>query len=114
MGRGNVSPCRRPGQLPVAVRCCGEQPVPHATDLDVTPREVVELASADALTAFLAKLGYDTSDRALLSPEAVGLAGESAGAIKRIELLSQDPEQFLRVVFAQPKSLTAKVRNDLV
>jgi len=88
--------------------------VPHTTDLDVTPREVVELASPDAITAFLGKLGYDTADRALLSPEAVGLSGESASAIKRIELLSEDQEQFLRVVFAQPKSLTAKVRNDLV
>ncbi|HEV3083124.1 MAG TPA: hypothetical protein VGY66_25285, partial [Gemmataceae bacterium] len=88
--------------------------MPHTTDLDVTPKEIVELASADAVTAFLARLGYDTADRASLSPEAVGLSGESAGAIKRIELLSEDPEQFLRVVFAQPKSLTAKVRNDLV
>src|SRR5205807_10297309 len=44
----------------------------------------------------------------------VGLTGESAGTVKRIELLSEDPEQFLRVVFAQPKSLTARVRNDLV
>ena len=42
------------------------------------------------------------------------MSGESASAIKKIELLSEDPEQFLRVVFAQPKSLTAKVRNDLV
>jgi hypothetical protein len=88
--------------------------VPHTTDLDVTPKEVVDLASSDAITAFLAKLGYDTADRAALSPEAVGLSGESASAIKRIELFSEDPEQFLRVVFAQPKSLTAKVRNDLV
>src|SRR5437588_7926958 len=87
--------------------------VPHATDIDLTSREVVELASPAALTAFLAKLGYDTADRALLSPEAVGLSGESASAIKRIELLSEDPEQFLRIVFAQPRSLTAKVRNDL-
>src|SRR5438132_11959989 len=88
--------------------------VPHATDLDLKAKDVAEITSPDALTAFLAKLGYDTADRALLSPEAVGLAGESAGAIKRIELLSEDPEQFLRVVFAQPKSLTARVRNDLV
>src|SRR5208337_1266044 len=44
----------------------------------------------------------------------VGLSGESASAIKKVELLSEDPEQFLRVVFAQSKSLTAKVRNDLV
>src|SRR6266478_165516 len=92
----------------------GNLTVPHTTDLDVTPKEVVELASPDAITAFLLKLGYDTADRALLSPEAVGLSGESAGAIKRIELLSEDPEQFLRVMFVQPKSLTAKVRNDRV
>jgi hypothetical protein len=88
--------------------------VPHTTDLDLTAKEVVDLASPDALVGFLAKLGYDTADRKLLSPEAVGLAGESAAAIKRIELLSEDPEQFFRIVFAQPKSLTAKVRNDLV
>jgi hypothetical protein len=88
--------------------------VAHTTDLDLTGKEVVELASPDAIAAFLVKLGYDTSDRALLSPEAVGLSGESASAIKRIELLSEDPEQFLRVVFAQTRSLTAKIRNDLV
>src|SRR5258708_5828761 len=89
-------------------------PVPHPTDLDLTAKEVAELTSPAAITAFLTKLGYGTADRALLSPEAVGLGGDSASAIKRIELLSEDPEQFLRVVFAQPKSLTAKVRNDLV
>ncbi len=88
--------------------------MPHPTDLDLTAKEVAELASPDAITAFLTKLGYDTADRTLLTPESVGLAGESASAIKRIELLSEDPERFMRVVFAQPKSLTAKVRNDLV
>jgi hypothetical protein len=88
--------------------------MPHMTDRDVTAREVGELASSDALTAFLANLGYDTGERKLLSPEAVGLSGESASAIKKIELLSEDAEGFFRVVFAQPKSLTAKVRNDLV
>lgn len=44
----------------------------------------------------------------------MGLSGDSASGIRKIELLSEDPEQFLRVVFAQPKSLTAKVRNDFV
>lgn len=88
--------------------------MPHTTDLDVTPKEVAELASPDAITAFLARLGYETDDRTVLSPEAIGLTGESASAIRQIELLSEDREQFLRVVFAQPKSLTAKVRNDLV
>jgi hypothetical protein len=88
--------------------------VPHTTDIDLTAKDVAELASPDAITALLAKLGYDTADRTTLSPEAVGLAGDSASAIKRIELLSEDPDKFLRIVFAQPKSLTAKVRNDLV
>lgn len=88
--------------------------MPHPIDLDLTAKDVSELATPDAITALLTKLGYDTADRTLLSPEAVGLGSESASAIKRIELLSEDPERFLRVVFAQPRSLTAKVRNDLV
>jgi type I restriction-modification system DNA methylase subunit len=88
--------------------------VPHPTDVDLTAKEVFELASPDAIRAFLAKLGYDTSAHAPLSPKAVGLSGESASAVKHIELLSEDPEKFLRVVFAQLKALTAKVRNDLV
>ena len=86
----------------------------YSTDVDLNARTISELTSADAITAWLANLGYDTSDRTLLTPEAVGLSGESAALFKKIELLSEDPEQFLRVVFAQPKSLTAKVRNDLV
>lgn len=88
--------------------------MPHVTDLDLTRRDVVELASSDAIAAFFAKLGYDTAGRTTLSPEAIGLSDETANAIKLIETLSEDPEQFLRVVFAQPKSLTAKLRNDLV
>lgn len=86
----------------------------HTTDLDLTAKQVAEQASPDALAAWFSKLGYQTDARTALTPESIGLAGESAAAIKRIELLSEDPEQFLRVVFAQPKSLTAKVRNDLV
>ena len=84
--------------------------MPHATDLDVTARDVIALASADALTAFLAKLGYVTSGRKFLSPEAVGLMGESASAVRRIELLSEDREGFLQVLFAQPRSLTGPSR----
>ncbi len=68
--------------------------MPHATDLDLTAKEVAELASTDALAAFFTKLGYDTAERTLLTPEAVGLTGESAAAIKKIELLSEDAEQF--------------------
>ena len=60
------------------------------------------------------ELGYKTDVRTALTPESVGLSGDSAAAIRNIELLAEDNEQFLRVVFAQPRSPTAKVRNDLV
>src|SRR5947209_7041389 len=86
----------------------------HATDLDLTAKQIDELTSPDALTAFLDKLGYQTKGRTPLTPESIGLAGEAAAAFKKIELLSEDDERFLRVVFAQPRSLTAKARNDLV
>src|SRR5439155_16094179 len=75
--------------MPLGFDVREKRPMPHNTDLDVTPKEVVELASPDAITAFLGKLGYDTADRALLSPEAVGLAGESASTIKRIEQIGR-------------------------
>jgi len=88
--------------------------VPHTTDIDLTTKDIAELASPDAVAALFTKLGYDTGRRTLLTPEALGVSGESASVLKRIELLSEDPERFLRVVFAQPRSLTAKVRNDLV
>lgn len=87
--------------------------VAHTSDLDLTEKDIAGLGSVDAVASFFTKLGYDTSDRAVLTPEAIGLSGDSAKALKRVELLAEDSEQFLRVVFAQPKSLTAKVRTDL-
>jgi len=85
----------------------------HTTDLDLTAKHVSGLTSADALASFLASLGYDTSARTALTPESIGLSGETATAVCAIELLSEDPEGFLRVVFVQLRSLAAKSRNDL-
>lgn len=85
----------------------------HTTDLPLTPKDISGLSSADAIAAFVARLGYDTSARGPLTPEAIGLAGDSAAAIKSIELLSADAEEFLRVVFVQLRSLTARSRYDL-
>lgn len=85
----------------------------HATDLNLTSKDISGLASVDAVAGFLTTLGYDTSARKPLTPEAIGLAGDSAAAIKRIELLSEDHEGFLRVVFVQLRSLTARSRYDL-
>lgn len=86
----------------------------RTTDVDLSPKDISALTSPDALAAFLARLDYKTDSRTPLTPQALGLTGETANAIKKVELLSEDEDQFFRVVFAQPKSLTAKVRNDLV
>jgi hypothetical protein len=85
----------------------------HTTDLNLSQRDISGLASADAVAGFFSALGYDTSARKALTAEAIGLAGESAAPIKRIELLSEDPEGFLRVVFVELRSLTARSRHDL-
>jgi hypothetical protein len=84
------------------------------TDLDLTTKELSGLTSADALAAFLTRLGYDTSGRTVLTPSSLGLSGDTASSIRSIELLSEDEDKFLRVLFVQPKSLTAKVRNELI
>lgn len=89
--------------------------VPYKTDLDLTAEDIAQLTSADALAGFFTWLGYDTGARAMLTPEAIGLPAGAVGPIRHIELVSEDPEGlFLRVVFVQLGSLTAKSRNDLV
>ncbi len=84
------------------------------TDLDLTTKDLSGLTSPDALVAFLSRLGYDTGRRTSLTPSSMGLSGDTAASIRSIELLSEDEDGFLRVLFVQPRSLTAKVRNDLI
>ncbi|WP_417374552.1 Eco57I restriction-modification methylase domain-containing protein [Gimesia maris] len=85
----------------------------HTTDIDLETSDILELGSLDAIASFFNRLGYNTDRRAAFTPESIGLSGDAAKGLKKIELLSEDSEGFLRVVFAQSKSLTAKVRNDL-
>ena len=85
----------------------------HPTDLNLTAKDVSRITSPDAVAAFLATLGYETGNRKPLTPEAIGLSGESAAAIRSLEVMAEDSEGLLRVVFAQLRSLTAKSRNDL-
>jgi hypothetical protein len=87
--------------------------MPHVTDFNVSASDISKLASVDALAAFFNSLGYDTSPRKTLSAESIGLAGESATPIRVVELLSEDADGFLRVLFVRLRSLTAKCRNDL-
>ena len=82
-------------------------------DVDLTAQEIAGLTSTDALAAFVQRLGYDTGKRTALSPESIGL-NDADKAFRTIELLSEDPEGFLRVVCVQVRSLTVKARTDLV
>jgi hypothetical protein len=68
----------------------------HATDLDLTGKDIGDLTSPNAFATFLARLGYPTEGRAELTPEAIGLAGEAAAPFKRLDR----------------KSLTAKARTE--
>jgi hypothetical protein len=85
----------------------------HPTDLNLASKDISRLASAEAIAGFLSTLGYDTGRRRTFSAEAIGLAGDAAAAIKSLEVLAEDAEGFLRVVFVHLRSLTAKSRNDL-
>ena len=82
-------------------------------DVELIAEDVAGLTSPDAIAALIQRLGYDTAKRAALTPEAIGLT-DGDKVFQRIELLSEDAEGFLRVVFAQVRSITAKARNDLV
>jgi hypothetical protein len=82
-------------------------------DLDITAADVAKLSSADAVAEFFAALGYRIDDRQPLTAESIGLAGEAAAPIRDIEVLSDDEDGFLRVLFVRLRSLTAKSRNDL-
>ena len=72
----------------------------HTTDIDLETGDILELGSLDAIVSFFNKLGYDTGERSPLTPEAIGLSGDSAKALKKVESISEDSEQFMRVVFA--------------
>src|SRR5688572_30114953 len=87
--------------------------MPIKLDIDLQPADVSAIVSADALAAFLSKLGYPSAKRQVIPPDAVGLA-DSDKNVQQLELLSEDDEGFLRVIFAQLRSVTAKARNDLV
>ncbi len=65
------------------------------TDLDLTTKDLAGLTSPDALTAFLSRLGYETSRRIVLTPSALGLSGDTAASIRSIELLPEDADGFL-------------------
>ncbi len=82
-------------------------------DIDLTTRDISGLASADAVAAFLTRLDYPTDCRKEESATAYGLSSETADAIRGMELMATDDDEFFRVLFVQLRSVTAKARYEL-
>lgn len=87
--------------------------MPHVTDVDLESKDISSMSSADAVAGFLTKLGYPTGSRKELTGASLGLTGDSADAVKNVELLAVDADNDFRVVFVKVRSITAKIRNDL-
>lgn len=75
-------------------------------DLELTPRDLQGLSSPDALTAFFARLGYDTNTRLPMTAEALQLTAEGTRRpILRIERLA-DQDGLFQVYLFEVKSIT--------
>lgn len=76
----------------------------HSFDLELSLHEIQALNCADAVAAFLARLGYNPAARTVQTPGNLGLSEAVARPIKRIELLSRD--DLLQVYLFELKSVT--------
>jgi hypothetical protein len=92
----------------------GAKAVPHPFDLPLAEGDVMGLGSSAGLAAWLARLGYDTRRRQELTAGALGLTGEAAEAVRAVEVLAEDPDEFFRVLFVRLRSLSARARHHLV
>jgi hypothetical protein len=80
-------------------------------DISLTERDVLELSSADAICAFFARLGYDTSRRIVQQPGHLGITAEgTAGPIRKVELVA-DERGLLQVYLFELKSITVALRD---
>ena len=75
-------------------------------DIDINTNDIRELSNADQITAFFAKLGYDTEDRIEQTPGNLGITADGTlRPIKRIELIASQ-DSFLEVYLFELKSVT--------
>ena len=85
----------------------------HTIDLDLDAKDIGGLSSADAMAGLLTKLGYPTGVRKPLTASSLGVSADTERAIRSVELMAADREDFLRVLLVQVRSLTARTRNEL-
>jgi hypothetical protein len=75
-------------------------------DCDITASEVQQLAGADAVAAFFAKLGYRTDVRVSQTPGNLGITADgTVRPIKRVELIA-DQEGLLQVYLFELATVT--------
>ncbi len=77
-----------------------------AVDVDLTHKDIQALDCADAVTAFFARLNYNTAVRIAQEPANLGIAADSTlRPIKSTELIA-DQDGFLQVYLFQVKTVT--------
>ena len=70
------------------------------TDVDLLERDVQDLASADDVAAFFARLGWNTNVRRPQQPEHLGLDSEGARRpIRSLEIVASQPDEFYVYLF---------------
>ena len=88
----------------------------RVNDLQLTASDIRQLESADEITRFFARLGYDVDGRINI-PDYTALGLGSADLrqqIRKIELIGADPEDGdITIYLLEVRSVTAKLRNDI-
>jgi hypothetical protein len=83
-------------------------------DLEIKPREILELSSPDGIAAFFSRLGYHTDSRLEQTAENLGITSEAvAKPIERIELVA-DEDGLLQVYLFELASVTVTHTKNLV
>ncbi len=81
-------------------------PTPFREDLDLTREQIQSLSSAEALAAFFAHLRYPADTHLPMTTEALGLSGDLARSVRRVERLASVEDGALEIYLFELKSVT--------
>jgi hypothetical protein len=83
-------------------------------DIELTNSDIQQLSNRDALTAFFARLGYDTNHRLVQNLAAMDITSDALkNAITHIERLASE-ERYFEIYLFELKSVTVSTTNALV
>src|SRR6266704_1729001 len=84
-------------------------------DYDLTREDIQLLSNRDALTAFFAKLGYDTNARLVQNAAAMGFSSDNLRpAIAHIERLASQDARMFEVYLFELKAVTVTITQAIV